>query len=380
MSTSRTVAVCGVALLLVLSGCGGLLGDGGGSGPGTPTLTDPARQVDDGDLPPGLNTTVRGNATTVVLEDASALLAAHETAVAENGARTRTVTNTSIAGAGNATVTTTRGADGTFGLEYTTTFQRGTIGLDLYSNGSVTHQRQSAGTVTVYSRFLTGFYRTRLNSTSSLRQYVAIGDFELTAVESDGERLTLTAEGLGNYSDPALPDPANVSSYEAEFVVDGDGLIRSLTAELVVNASGREITSSVEYALETASVDSVEEPAWTATAVERASLARLSFAVEGDTIAITHEGGDTVPQGSTVGVAATSQGATSFSVQLDEDLEPGETAYVYRAEGESTGSVSVGSEPTATPASLPDAMQVSVGGPDGRSTYAVVELDDDEES
>ncbi|MFB6175677.1 MAG: hypothetical protein ABEI99_00770 [Halobaculum sp.] len=240
-TTRSTVAVAAVAVVVLLAGCSGV---GNQSTPRstttdsqTPTAaaTSTDRPVSAATLPPGVNSTG--------VENASRLVAAHESAVIREGGRVETTTNATL-GAGPILSETERTATPnltTVRYDARVTGE-GVAGasvreVTIYGNETSVRQRVTVDgnvtTATVRNRTdtfdvaLVGLATARNPVRGALRR----GNFSVTGVErtDEGAVLTLRAD---EYDGGRLVAPANVSGYTATVRVTTDGLVRSVSERI----------------------------------------------------------------------------------------------------------------------------------------------------
>jgi len=382
MVRSRALLAVVCVALVLLSGCSALDtgSDGTATVNGTETVTNGTETPDESDttnesldeLPPGVSDDG---------VDVDALLSAHAAAVDDDGAVT--VTNLTVDGQSgtiqsNATVR--MGADGTVSVRTVNAVGGRTTEVDQYTNGTVSAVRQQTPRVDRQTAFDAGGYIERRAGIEGLRLYVELGAFELS--ERGSETVTLTADDV----DPdAVGEDRNlgadVESYEGTLVVDEAGRIVSFQATVETSSGGSESTIGVDYEITDVGVESVERPAWVDETLARETIAQLTYERTGGTVAITNDGDEAIPEGTSVTVSATAGvGNDQYVVQLTESLDPGETAYVYRTTADATqGAVSVGEQPDEDAVPIEGDVQVVVSGQGGVVDAETLPGDGDDE-
>lgn len=343
MSLRRTFAALGVALLVVTAGCSGALNDDGpattesgedatASTATTTEQTDPSEMS----LPPGV--------TEAGLENVSALLEAHNRSL--DGAAYSV--EVSVDGDGQqASVAMTRGADAS-----RLRVETGNTTIQGWQEGARTVTAQSADGQTQYryaygdsgSRVGSGFQMYSGVTDVVVGTYLTAGDFNATEVVTrDGTTLLeLTADRANRTAVEQVGSRnTTVESFEATALVDENGVVHGLDASLTQTVDGETRTGSVSYELTDLGSASPEEPDWLG------EVPRLDAAVTDEgLVAVEHAGGPTVENGTQLAVMA---GDTFDSAAVPEDVESGETVYLYVAEedGQNAVRASVGQKPSA---------------------------------
>jgi hypothetical protein len=251
-----------LAALLVLTGCGGLVG----SPDATPTTTDTATAAD---AVPGVSD---GR-----LADPERLLAAHETGLAETGFESDFRVNATDQFRGEVYDMNRRqqtivepGAD-----EYVfrTTAATG-IRFDTWGNRSVSVTRGQPNETTDYrvgSPTGTG----ELTNRPGLRSFLTATEFEVAGVERRGNDTLVTLVSSGTPDPEASPGilPENATDlrdYEVEAVVDTNGRVLSFEATAGYTVDGEAGSLSVTYAVIRLDRPTVERPEWTAETLREA--------------------------------------------------------------------------------------------------------------
>lgn len=345
--TRRSLILLLVATL-ALAGCT--------AGPGTPTSTadgQPAEGAATG-APPGVDD---GR-----LANASALLEAHESALAETGFAA-TVTR-SVNGSRASRYRVVAAADlATYRLS----------GSNARPDGSSVETRLWANETTRFVRYESGGetrYRTAtrqddsVNLLYSVGEYLRAGNFTVANGTATDGRTVLVADGYEPLVEGRGPFDG-VESFAARAVVDADGRIHALNAS-VERAAGSE---TYNFTLDRTGVASVDRPDWVSGIPESATLSpKLSVDVrESRVLAVRNEGGDAVPAGATLSL--TTDG-TTYAATLDEPLEPGEVRYA--AISADDGSFGLTAErPAATDVvELSSPVEVRIETADGVSLYS----------
>lgn len=337
---NRRIAVIAVVALVALSGCSGLFD--GGMTPDDPqttvsTTTSPSTTATTGSqkdtFPPGIDGDGR-------VTDFGALVDAHSQALAESGYATST-----------RIVTRNREREGARQtLQYAATVESGgapylievntSIGGEprrnqtIWGNDSVRYQRleeyNASGENPVgYDRQSRGVPRAD-PGIQAFQQVLIAGDFRVTDVSGSGadRRITLVADAPRE--DALAGTGTNVSDYQGELVVDGEGRIRQATIEMrYTDARGNKLVSEIAYEIDREGGVSVSTPAW----IQEAAAATVDVTLEasdvdGEYIAVTNTGSQSIPADHRLAIASES-GATVL--ELDAPVAPGETVYVYQS-------------------------------------------------
>lgn len=320
----RAVAALLVGTLVVLAGCGGAFGgDDGG-----PTSTSASPGDADGPLPAGVSADG--------VENSSRLAAAHATALSAAGFVAEYEFNATVSTQGStvtqSTAQTVRAEPDLTGFSVSATrTQRGqTAETDTWGNESVTVSRSVVGNRTQYTTPPGGVNRTQQFSlATTISSLVPVGDYELTDRETvDGtERVILTADSVNaSVGESGLGLSAeNVSDLSSRLVVGLDGVVYGL--ELSFNQSTAQGPASFDIGFEVTETGdrTVQRPAWVSDALANVTIVDLTADVTDGVVSVTHDGGDTVPNGTTV--VAQVEGSV-YQGTVSEPIEPGETVYV----------------------------------------------------
>lgn len=259
----RAVPVLVAAVLLVLSGCGGLAGSGPTATP-SPTATPDASA----ERVPGVSD---GRLT-----DAERLLAAHESELVGTGFETDFRVNVTDQFQGEVYDARRRqqtvvepGAD-----EYVFRTVSDSVQFDAWGNRSVSVTRGQAGETTRYQ--VGGPTPTPvLTNRAGLRPFLTATGFEATGVERRGNLTLVTLVSTGPPDPSETPGvlPANATdlrNYEARAVVDTSG--RVLTVEVTTDYTLDGEPGSIDLTYEVIRLDrpAVDRPAWATEALREA--------------------------------------------------------------------------------------------------------------
>lgn len=251
----RTSAAVAVVLLVALAGCS-FLGGTQESPTATPTLTAE-------NAPPGVS------ADSARLENASALLGAHEAALLETGFTYELQTNatvlrrgetrqirrqqvTEVAPGGSAYAYTTINPDSRFDVWGNETTQV----VKVQYGGNVEYQRgESASSSSLTGRNL-------------LARYLSSGEWTVADVEErDGRTLvSLTSTKLPDDSAAVPKNATDVRDYRSSVIVDSDGRVVHFDAGATYTLNGQNGSFSIEYRIESTEDPGVQPPAWVANA------------------------------------------------------------------------------------------------------------------
>lgn len=325
----RPLAAVAVAALVVLAGCGGVLG--GDSSPANQTTVD----VGDTTLPPGVSQDGFSNRTRLVDGHQSALTssgfaATYELSItlqSQAGTRTQQVSQEVRASAGLSE----------FRVNATTQQGPRTALTQYWGNATLGLVRTQVANQTTYRKVSESLDRSRrFTFAATLEQLLAVGDYGVTGTETvDGEdRVTLSAQTVNSSlgSGSLGLDAGNVSNVSSTVVVDEQGVVHSF--ELSFNASGSagEAYYSVSFDLTGQSDMQVSKPSWVDEARANVTIANLTATLEDGVVAINHEGGDPVPQGALV---ILQNNGSVYQGSVARSIDAGETVYLAlnRSEG-----------------------------------------------
>jgi hypothetical protein len=257
----RAVLVLVAAVLLVLSGCGGLAGSG-------PTTTPPATPDATAERVPGVSD---GRLT-----DPGRLLAAHESGLVGTGFETDFRVNVTdrfqgeVYDARRRQQTVVEPGAG----EYVFRTLSDGVRFDTWGNRSVSVTRGQAGETTRYQ--VGGPTSTEvLTNRAGLRPFLTATGFEATGVERRGNLtlVTLVSTGSPDGAETVGVLPANATdlrNYEARAVVDTSG--RVLTVEVAADYTLDGEPGSIQLTYEVVRLDrpAVDSPTWATEALREA--------------------------------------------------------------------------------------------------------------
>lgn len=339
----RTLAVLLVALL-ALAGCT--------AAPGAPTeTTEPADSSTPADTPAG--ETPPGVADGR-LANASALVQAHETALAERGfaaSVTRSVNGTDVASydvvAAPGLATYTLGGTRTAG-------DAGTTAVSLWANESIRLVKYTSDGESRYQATKPEAEHASPYPLGSVARHLRAGDFTV-AEESTAEGETVLV------ADDVVPDAgeagrfADAESFEGRAVVDASGRVRSLN----VTVAGSRDTVSITFELRRTAVESVDRPAWVQD-IPADAMVTPQLAVDvrdGRVLTVRNEAGDPVPANATIVVTTND---TTYSAAFDAPLPPGEGRYAAIAASDGTLRLSADEPDAADVVALESPVSVTV--------------------
>ncbi|WP_158055335.1 DUF7537 family lipoprotein [Halorussus halophilus] len=348
MIQRRSLAAVAVAVLLVVAGCSGTSDQSPDAtttattvGEINPTTTAQESDASQMALPAGV--TANG------LENASALVTAHNRSLADRSYRFAFESNSSEY---SSRIRAARGLDATLlvaNSANTTTRS--------WTQGSRTSMVQTADGERGY-RLVQGEYESALGfdtyadlTRAVLVTYLRVGEYETTdVVTRDGTKLVeLTATGINRSAvDQLAGEESNVSvdAFEARVLVDSDGVVHEFEATVTETVDAESRTNEVGYDLSDLGSASVERPDWAS------SIPQLNATITEDgAVAIEHTGGPAVEDGTRLSMATDS---VVDGAQLSK-LSAGETAYLYVAEtadGQRDVRASVGDRPSSDQVAL----------------------------
>ncbi|MFB6110952.1 MAG: hypothetical protein ABEJ35_00285 [Halobacteriaceae archaeon] len=338
----RPLAAVAVALLVVLAGCGGVLGGDGGDGGGTTTAptSNPGGSPGDGPLPPGVTNSGIANST--------ALTNAHEAGLSTDGFTASyeiSVTLSSSQGTRTQALTQTiRATSGLtrFFVNSTTTQGSQTVSSEYWGNETLALVRNEIGGQTQYQTLPDSINRSsRFTLASSLGQLLQIADYSVTGRETvDGQTLvTLTADSVNSSlgsGQGGVINAENVSNVSSTAVITTDGIIQEFTLSFNATTANGEASYQISFEVTGQGGVSVSRPAWVGQALSNVTITDLQATLENRVIAISHNGGDPVPEGSLIILQLN---GTVYQGQIQSSISPGQTVYLQL--NRSAGTVTV---------------------------------------
>lgn len=341
---TRTTCALLVAVAVVLGGCVGATAHGPDATTDETTAnastTEPVGET--ADLPPGV--------TEDGVSNASALLEAHREALAETSYVFESRSNYSmgdVAGTGEQSGTVAKGFFPHVS-HATATIQRGNrtveYDVDQWANESVTLVRYRTENRTQYRKLFHGDDEQRspgpgfggpflnrsdvessISGTALIESVLATSNFTVESVETvDGHTLTtLRAETVNESGGFGT---ANVTEYDARFVVDERGLVREVKFTMAFEDElGDETLLDYRFEVVRTGPVVVSRPAWSDAALATTS-AQVSIDAAETYFVVANRGGDRLPAGTEIRVA---HDGTNVTLALERPLRPGEQAYVY---------------------------------------------------
>lgn len=343
----------------------------------------------DGELPPGV--------TEDGVENATALVEAHRTALVDAGFVSETRSSITVSPMGLQVESVEVGVVGA-GLSTYRTRSTGfatkancTVEIDAeqWGNASVLLTRYEFGNETQYAKQYLNqspeapgaselasspqeLREAGLTQSLLLASVLQSGDFAIAETRTvDGRTLTtLRAEKL-NESIASQPGASNVSHYDASITVDETGIVRSLTITGAVDEGDQRARFSYAFEVLALGPDEPLQPTWAPSALDTVT-ADISIEPAEDRFVVANERGDPLPPGTTIQITHAN---ASHDLVLDEGLEPGEAVYVYYPADERPPVVA--SEPPANDSAreLSGEYEFVVRTPDGQvlvtATYGI---------
>jgi hypothetical protein len=382
----RALALVAVAVLAVafggtaLGGVGGqqALQDGSNASAGGNDTAGNA-SVNESALPPGVSASG--------VENASALVAAHEEALSASGYAFTFRQNYSVETGENqslppAVADTSAVQNGTVapGLapfsvhtetERETPNRTVTTAVDYWGNDSAVAVRSMEGNRTEFRTFQRGVNETSADAlgrpsfdavVTKSRIVMGVlesGEFAVAGTEQ-AENRTLVSLEATEYGGTLGVAPENVTAYDATVVVDERGLVRSF--EFSLASTTRSIPVELRYEFDVTEREvNVTQPGWVSEAFASAGQ-QISIGTRNETyLTVTNEGDRPLPPGTTVTVARDTGEET---VELSEQVEPDATAFLAFPDGNVT--LAVGSPPDVDAPPLSGSYEVTVRSPADR--------------
>lgn len=305
---SRPTLTALLVLTVALAGCI--------AGPGTPGTNDPA-DGDAGGSPPGV--------TDGRLANASALVQAHETALADEGFAATVTRSVDGNETGRYDVLAAAGLT-TYVLSGTRSAgSDGSVAVRLWANESRRIVRYRAGNETRYNAARRE--TASLGLLESVGGFLRAGAFTVANETAAENRTVLTADDFS----PSATDNGrfgDAESFSGRAVVDETGLVHELTATV----GGETGTETYTFDLRRTGVSSVDRPAWLSEIPAGATIVPdLSVSVREETILVVrNEVGDAVPANATISLTTN---GTTYHATFTAPIEPGEVRYATIAPG-----------------------------------------------
>lgn len=352
MSFRETLAPLVVCLLVVLAGCGGVLGGSPTESPsgtdttpgdGTTTTTMTPGDVNESALPPGV--------TADGIENVSALLAAHTESLRSSGFIASATSEQVLKGQMQQSQRTelhTRATAGFRDVRTTAnvTNPRGAQNSTYWGNASQLVRRVQQGNQTQFTPVPASVNNTAfVTLASNYRGFLGIGDYQVSNVNQSGEgtRVRLVATSVGNGTGAITPE--NVSAFESRVVLDGDGTIRSISLDMNVSAGARTVEYTLQGSVEYVGQVSVEKPSWAEEAFAQTTQAELSATVEDGVVALTNHGPEALTSQAQVLTNYASGERRPSQVAFNGTIPAGETRYFAVQDG----NVTLVAEPPSNP-------------------------------
>ncbi|WP_440010319.1 DUF7537 family lipoprotein [Halomicrococcus sp. SG-WS-1] len=331
MST-RPLAALLLATSLLVAGCVGGPTGGTTTAPTTDTTdaadateTTTATTLDpaNADLPPGVDESG--------VENASALVAAHEDALAGTGYEfeyrlqrryddeTTTVRQHGAATAGLSSFVAKATVDGEAPITTSATWANESVVLRHYETNEGEQYKKQTRTDEPQRET-----ESLVTKATVLRSLLASGEFSVATVERVGDR-TLTTLRADEYSgDGHFQD---VETFDATVVVDASGRVHEFTRTVETDDGHRRS----EFEITSLGPTTVERPDWAGQAAASVNADLEVTTSHEDFIVVFHRGGDVLPAGSTIRVEHDGETRT---FELSSALKPGDDRYVhYPADG-----------------------------------------------
>jgi hypothetical protein len=262
MDRRSTVAVL-LVIVVLLSGCSAFLGGNGdgngaenggnGNGASDPSTFDYA----DGYGPDGV-------------VDGEAAVRSHRSGVIERGSYTGAYTYTIDRTDGSVVTDVKHRVD----FQTEEGFQRAEVDspnvagvVRVYRDSDTRYERQEINNQTSINSSELSFDARNLTATEPVRPLLEnVSEYETSIEEREGETVVVyertDADGIDSFL--VVNETTDVDSFDATMTVDGDGVVRSASYEVVYTTDGGDQrTLTVEYELTAFGETSVDRPAWT---------------------------------------------------------------------------------------------------------------------
>lgn len=262
MVRRSAVAVSLVVVLVLLSGCSAILGDGNGMGNGNGNGVSDGTPAD-----PSTFDYADGYGADGVT-DGEAAIESHKSAVVERGSYTGSYTYDIDDSDGTRLVDVATRVDfeteeGRQRADVDTPRANGSI--DIYRDNETRYRKSMFNNQTSFSTQNRSFVSENLTSIEPVRPLLAnLTEYDASIGERNGEPVVVYkrngTEGAGSFID--INESAEVTSFSATFAVDSDGVVRSADYEISYVNDGSEVTLAVEYSVSGFGETSVTRPDW----------------------------------------------------------------------------------------------------------------------
>lgn len=252
--------------------------------------------------------------------------------------------------------------------------------VEVYVNSNGTYWREQLTDGYTYGLDAATFDLGNVTWSVELKPLLDAIDWRGPELVADGDPAVweLSAAGLTDGEHSPSGEPGHVVDVaDATLRVRSDGIIPSFAATYTVretwDGGSEEQTFDVEYSLASVGDVSASDPSWSDTARTDVPSVSASMAMDGDAVAFTVDSGNRLEAGSGLGVER-QDGGDRLELTLDEPLDPGTTAYLYKASKnddsaeEWVGGISRDDPPGSTPPEGFDG-DYEVEGYRGRNNY-----------
>lgn len=265
----QRAATLAVVCAVLLAGCGGFLGGGDGGPAPTTVPDDPSKRLEGRNLPPGLSPT--GVTDPVALADAHGQALRSESFRIEVASDDRLVRNgTNVTRAGGKNVVAV-GPNGDYRREVTVYSGSASTGFVVWGNDSVAVARSGSNDSTEYSRVNPDEAGANLTGAPRLESFLRAGNYTVVGVTERESYALVKLQADGYRAESGAFAGQNVTSFQSTLLVDTQGRVHRLRADVTAETSDGTAHVEFLYDLQKVGDVSVSRPPWVPTAIEETS-------------------------------------------------------------------------------------------------------------
>lgn len=258
---SRSTLAVSVVVVVLLAGCSGLAGDSGGDGTpepeGTPVPEDPSEfDYADGFGPDGIT-------------DDQQAVDSYDTAVQSQGSYTGDYDYTIDTQDGETLV------EGNYRVDFENEQALRTVAVETadangtsesyFGDGQQYNRSSYNGQYGDVASSNQTFPASELTASEAIEPFLLnASQYDASVEQRDGETVVVyessDIEGAGSFL--GVDSAENVSSFDASFVVDSEGLIHAAEYEITYTVDGNERTVDMSFELSSLGETTVERPSW----------------------------------------------------------------------------------------------------------------------
>lgn len=262
MVRRSAVAVSLVVVLVLLSGCSTILGDGNGNGIGN------GNGVSDGEGADPASFDYAAGYGPDGITDGQAAIESHESGVVERGSYTGTYTYEIEDSDGTRVVDVETRVD--FENEQGRQLAdvdtpRAPASIDIYRDSETRYRKYEFNNQTSFTSRNQSYRPANLTSIEPVQPLLEnLSEYDAAVEERNGETVVVYerngTDGAQSFLD--INESAEVTSFSATFAVDADGVVRSADYEIAYVENGSEVSLAVEYSMTGFGETTVDRPDW----------------------------------------------------------------------------------------------------------------------